>query len=65
MGVPPGYEPGVFRTTMYCPPLARHSGVAAQASISFPYETGPFYDVIRLSAFSSLSLVGFCRTEEG
>ena len=33
-GVPPGYEPGVARTTMHCPPLARHSRVAAQAAIS-------------------------------
>ena len=64
MGVPPGYEPGVSRTTMLSPPMACHSGVAARAAISCPYDT-PFYDVIGLSAFSSLPLVGFCLTEEG
>ena len=58
MGVPPGFEPGASRTTMYCPPMARHPGVAAWAAILFPYET-PFYDVIGLSAFSSLPLVGY------
>ena len=64
MGIPPGYEPGVSRTTMHCPPLARHSGVAARAAISCPYDTR-FYDVIGLSAFSSLRLVGFCWTVDG
>ena len=46
---------------MHCSPMARHPGVAARAAISFPYETH-FYDVIGLSAFSSLPLVGFCWT---
>ena len=65
MGVPPlGSEPGTSRTTMHCSPMARHSGVAAWAAISFPYETH-FYDVIGLSAFSSLPLVGFCWTVDG
>ena len=50
MGVPPGYEPEVSRTTMHCPPLAPHLGVAARAAISCPYDTR-FYDAIGLSAF--------------
>ena len=64
MGVPPGFELGTSHTTMYCPPMARHSDVAAQAAISCPYET-PFCDVIGLSAFSSLPLIGFCWTAKG
>ena len=64
MGVPPGIELGASRTTMHCPPMARHLGVAAQAAISFPYETC-FYDVSRLSVFSSLPLVGFGWTMDG
>ena len=60
MGVPPGFEPGAYRTTMHRPPMARHQGVIAQAVILFPYETH-----IRLSAFSSLPLIGFCWTETG
>ena len=63
-GFPLGSEPGTSRTTMHCSPMARHSGVAARAAISFPYETR-FYDVIGLSAFSSLPLVGFCWTVDG
>ena len=63
-GFPMGFEPGTPRTTMHCSPMARHSGVAARAAISFPYETR-FYDVIGLSAFSSLPLVGFCWTVDG
>ena len=51
MGVPPGFEPGVSRTTVHCPPMACWN-VDALAAISCPYETR-FYDVIRLSAFSS------------
>ena len=35
-----------------------HSDVAARAGIPYPYETH-FCDIIRLSAFSSLPLVGF------
>ena len=42
---------------MHCPPIVRHSGVSAWAAILFPYETR-CYDVIILSAFSSLPLVG-------
>ena len=51
-----------FRRTglMPCTPIARHSGVAARAAISFPYEA-LFYDVIGLSAFSWLPLVAFCN----
>ena len=64
MGVPPGYEPGVSRTTMHCPPLARHLGVAARAAISCPYDAR-IYDVIGLSTFSSFPLVGFCWTVDG
>ena len=64
MGFPPGGEPRASRTTMHCPSMARHPGVAARSAISFPYET-PFYDVIGLSTFSSLPLVGFCWTVEG
>ena len=63
-GFPLGFEPGTPRTTMHCSPMARHPGVAARAAISFPYETR-FYDVIGLSAFSSLPLVGFCWTVDG
>ena len=63
-GSPPGERPGVSRTTMHSPPLARHLGVAAWAVISCPYDTR-FYDVMGLSAFSSLPLVGFCWTGEG
>ena len=63
-GFPLGFEPGTPRTTMHCSPTARHPGVAARAAISFPYETR-FYDVIGLSAFSSLPLVGFCWTVDG
>ena len=63
-GFPPGYESGVSRTTMHCTPLARHSGVAARATILYPYDTR-FYDVMGLSAFSSFPLIGFCWTEEG
>ena len=65
MGVsPPGFRTGGLPHQMHCAPTARHSGVAAQAAISFPYETR-FYDVIALSAFSSLPLVGFCWTVDG
>ena len=64
MGVPPGFKPETCRTTVHCPSMERHSGVAAQAAILFPYET-PFYDVIELSAFSSDPLVGFCWTIYG
>ena len=64
MGVPPGFRTGDPRTTMHCSPMARHPGVAARAAISFPYETH-FYDVIGLSTFSSLPLVGFCWTVDG
>ena len=49
-----GFELGASRTTMHCPPMACHSGVAAWAVILFPYETC-FYDVIGLSTFSSLA----------
>ena len=63
-GFPLGFEPGTPRTTMHCSPMARHPGVAARGAISFPYETR-FYDVIGLSAFSSLPLVGFCWTVDG
>ena len=52
-------DTGVSRTTMHCPPLARHSGVATRAAILCPYDTH-FYDVMGLSAFFSLLLVGFC-----
>ena len=38
--------------------------VAARAAILCPYDTH-FYDVIGLSAFSSLSLIGFCWTVDG
>ena len=61
MGIPPGFEPGISYTTMHCAPQPCHSGVAARAAISCPYETR-FYDVIGLIAFSLLSLVGFCWT---
>ena len=64
MGIHPGYEQGAFRTTMHCPPLARHLGVAARAALSCPYDTR-LYDVIELSPFSSLPLVGFCWTVGG
>ena len=47
MGVPPGFELEVSRTTMYCPSMAHHLGVTAWGAISFPFET-PFYDVIGL-----------------
>ena len=57
MGVPPGNS----STTMRCPSMAQHPGVASRAAILFPYKT-PFYDVMGLSAFSSLPLVGFCWT---
>ena len=64
MGVSPGYEPGVSCTTMRCPPLAHHSGVADRAAISCLYDTS-FYDVIGLKAFSSdfplLDFVGLRR----
>ena len=40
------------------------SGVAAWAAISCPHDTC-YYDVMGLSVFSSLPLVGFCWTEEG
>ena len=40
---------------MRVPPTALHLSVAARAAILSPYETR-FYDVIRLSAFSSLPL---------
>ena len=63
-GFPLGFEPGTPHTTMHCLPMARHPGVTARAAISFPYETR-FYDVIGLSAFSSLPLVGFCWTVDG
>ena len=46
-------------TTMHCPPMANHLFVAAWAAISCPYDTR-FYDIIGLSTFSSLPLVGFC-----
>ena len=45
-------------------PMARHLGVAAHAAILSPYETR-FYDVIGLTTFSSLPLVGFCWTGDG
>ena len=61
-GFPLGFEPGTPRTTMHCSPMARHPGVAARAAILFPYETR-FYDVIGLSAFSSLPLVGLVRVK--
>ena len=64
MGVPPGCEPGLSRTTMPFPPLASHSGVAARAAISCPFDTR-FYDVTGLSAFSSLPLIGFFWTDKG
>ena len=66
MGVPPGFEPGppAPQFTVHLAPTAHHPGVAARAAISFIYET-PFFDVIGLSAFPSLSLVGFCRTMDG
>ena len=64
MGFPTEYELGVSRTTMHCPPMARHSGFAAWAAILCPYDTR-FYDVIGLSAFSSLPLVGFCWIVDG
>ena len=63
-GFPPGYELGVSRTTMHCPLLALHSGVADWAAILCPYDTS-FYEVMGLSAFSSLLLVGFCWAKEG
>ena len=56
--------PPAPQCTVQCSPMARHAGVAARAAISFPYETR-FYDVIGLSAFSSLPLVGFCWTVDG
>ena len=59
-----GFDPGGLPHQMHCAPMARHPGVAARAAISFPYETR-FYDVIGLSAFSSLPLVGFCWTVDG
>ena len=61
---PCGFKPGVSCTTMHCPPLARHLGVAVQTAISCPCETC-FYDVIRFSTFSLLSFVGFCWTLDG
>ena len=64
MWVPPGYKTGISRTTIQCPFLARHSGVATWAVISWPCDTR-FYDVMGLNAFSSLPLVGFCWTEKG
>ena len=57
-GFPLGFEPGTSRTTMHCSPMARHSGVAALAAISFPYETY-FYDVIGLNVFSHFPLLDF------
>ena len=63
-GSPPGFRTGGLPHQMHCAPMARHPGVAARATISFPYETR-FYDVIGLSAFSSLLLVGFCWTVDG
>ena len=46
------------------PPMACHSGVAAWAAISCPYDTC-FYDVVGRSTFSSLPLVEFCWTVDG
>ena len=57
MGVPPLYEPGVSPTAMHCPPLARQ-GVAAWAAIWCLYDDTLFYDLVGLSAFSSLPFVG-------
>ena len=57
-GFPLGFEPGTPRTTMHFSPMARHSGVAARAAISFPYETR-FYDVMGLFLhFPLLDFVG-------
>ena len=66
MWVPPGFKLGASRITMQCLPLAlaRHSGVAAWVAISYPFETR-FYEVIGLSEFSLLPLVGFCWPGEG
>ena len=50
MGFLPGYESGVPRATMHCPPLARHLCVTAWAAILSPYDTR-FYDVMGLGAF--------------
>ena len=43
---------------MHCPPLARHTGVAAQAAILCPHDTR-FYDIMGLSTF--LDFVGLRR----
>ena len=64
MGIPPGFRSGDLPHHNALFTMARHSGVAARAAISFPYETR-FYDVIGLSAFSSLPHVGFCWTVDG
>ena len=63
-GSPQDTNQRVSRTTMHCPSLACHSGIAAWAAILCPYDTC-FYGVMGLSIFSSLPLIGFCWTEEG
>ena len=60
MGVPPGFRTG----DPPAPQCTVHPWHATRVAISFPYETR-FYDVIGLSAFSSLPLVGFCWTVDG
>ena len=37
----PWIRTGTSHVTVHCPPVARHSGVAAGAAISSPYETPP------------------------
>ena len=66
MGVPPGFRTGdpPHHNALFTHGTPPGPGVAARAAISFPYETR-FYDVIGLSAFSSLPLVGFCWTVDG
>ena len=62
MGFPPGYEPGIDRTTMHCPPMARQSDVAARAAISWSI----WYPLLwRNRRIFFTSLVGFCWTVYG
>ena len=58
MGFPPGFEPGISRTTMHHAPMAHHLGVDVRTAILCPYETR-CYDIIRLFLrFPSLDFVG-------
>ena len=64
MGVPPWIRTGDLSHHNALSTPGTPLGVAAQAAISCPYDTH-LYEVIGLSAFTSLPLVGFCWIGEG